>query len=192
MRRPFDGSISRNLRRSKRPDVQKRSIGLVLLIIVVAGAAWYYRTHRNAVSGETLPVYYTKLDGTSLGVMRVSLRERQPGETYDEHRHNTALYAAVEALAGPPSDVPAVHFPAGTRVNGVTIDGSTATVDLSQEVTRGAGGAFGENGEFKALVYTMTALPGISSVQILVQGNRLDTLPGGHLELDEPLRRADW
>lgn len=172
--------------------MQKRSIGLIVLILIVAGAAWYYRSHRNAGNGETLPVYYTKLDGTSLGVMRVSLRPAQPGETSAEHRHNVALYAAVEALAGPPSDVPAIHFPAGTRVESVTLSGTTATVDLSADVTHQAGGSFGENGEFKALVYTMTAIPGIDAVQIIVQGNRMQTLPGGNLELDEPLRRADW
>lgn len=172
--------------------MQKRSIGLIVLILIIAGAAWYYRAHRAAPAAETLPIYYTKLDGTSLGVMRVSLRPRQPDESYEERRHNVALYAAVESLAGPPSDVPAIHFPTGTRVNGVTLNGSTVSVDLSQDVTRSAGGSFGENGEFKALVYTMTALPGIDAVQILVQGNRLQTLPGGNLELDEPLRRADW
>jgi spore germination protein GerM len=172
--------------------VQKRSIGLIVLILIVAGAAWYYRSHRNVANGETLPVYYTKLDGTSLGVMRVSLRPRRADESYAERRHNVALYAAVEALAGPPSDVPAIHFPTGTRVNDVTLNGSTVTVDLSPDVTKDAGGSFGENGEFKALVYTMTAISGIDAVQVLVQGNRLETLPGGHLELDEPLRRADW
>jgi spore germination protein GerM len=192
MRRPFDGSISADLRRSKPPDVQKRSIGLIVLILIVAAAAWYYRSHRVALAGETLPIYYTKLDGTSLAVMRVSLRSRQADETDAEHRHNVALYAAVEALAGPPSDIPAIHFPTGTRVNGITLNGSTATVDLSAEVTQQAGGSFGENGEFKALVYTMTAIPGIDAVQVLVQGNRMQTLPGGNLELDEPLRRADW
>ncbi len=172
--------------------MQKRSIGLIVLIVIVAGAAWYYRSHRTVANGETLPVYYTKLDGTSLGVMRVSLRPRQAGETYEEHRHNVALYAAVEALAGPPSDVPAIHFPLSAHVNAVTLDGATVTVDLSQGVAQQAGGAFAENGEFKALVYTMTAIPGIDAVQILVQGSRLPTLPGGHLELDEPLHRADW
>jgi spore germination protein GerM len=172
--------------------VQKRSIGLIVLIVIVAVAAWYYRSHGSAVNGETIPVYYTKLDGTSLGVMRVSLRPRQPDESYEERRHNVALYAAVEALAGPPNDVAAIHFPSGARVTSVSVDGSTATVDLSNDVTQQSGGSFGENGEFKALVYTMTAVPGIDAVQILVGGNRLQTLPGGHLELDEPLHRADW
>ena len=75
---------------------------------------------------------------------------------------------------------------------GASIDGSTATVDLSKQVERQAGGTFGENGEFKALVYTMTGISGINAVQILVEGSRLETLPGGHIELDQPLHRSDF
>ena len=72
------------------------------------------------------------------------------------------------------------------------MDGSTATVDLSKVVEQQAGGTFGENGEFKGLVYTVTGIRGIDAVQITVEGSRLDTLPGGHLELDQPLHRSDW
>ena len=70
--------------------------------------------------------------------------------------------------------------------------GSTATVDLSKDVERQAGGTFGENGMFKSLVYTVTAVPGIASVKITIGGATLPTLPGGHLELDEPLHRSDF
>jgi germination protein M len=145
-----------------------------------------------ATTGETIAVYYTKLDGTSLGDVRVSLRSRQPGESAAEHLHNAVLYAAVEAVAGPPNGSKAIRFPPGTRVNGVRVDGPTAIVDLSKEVERQAGGSFGENGEFKALVYTVTGIRGINAVQITVDGARLETLPGGHLALDEPLHRSDW
>ncbi len=120
------------------------------------------------------------------------MRPRQPGESASEHLHNMALYAAVEAVAGPPNDVQAIRFPPGTRVLGVTVDGSTATVDLSRDVESQAGGTFGENGEFKALVYTVTGIPGIDAVAVRVDGARLETLPGGHLEIDDPLHRSDW
>lgn len=120
------------------------------------------------------------------------MRPRGSGETAAEHLHNTVLYAAVQAVAGPPNDVPAIRFPPGTRVNGVSVDGSTATVDLSPEVDRQAGGTFGENGEFKALVFTLTGIRPINAVQVTVNGTRLETLPGGHLELDQPLHRSDW
>ncbi|MGB8909051.1 MAG: GerMN domain-containing protein [Candidatus Cybelea sp.] len=165
---------------------------LIALLAIVAAASWYYYSQRMPSSGETLVVYYTKLDGKSLGEMSVSLRPRQAGESAAEHLHNTALYAAVEALAGPPNATDAVRFPPGTRVLGVAVNGSTATVDLSKEVERQAGGSFGEDGEFKALVYTLTGIRGINAVQVTVDGTRLETLPGGHLELDEPLHRSDW
>lgn len=164
---------------------------LVALLVIVAAAYWYFQSQR-APSGETMAVYYTKLDGTSLASVRVSVRPRASGESAAEHLHNQVLYAAVEAVTGPPNDIKAIRFPPGTHVNGVTLDGSTATVDLSKEVDNQAGGSFGESGEFKALVYTVTGIAGVDAVRVTVDGTRLETLPGGHLELDQPLRRADW
>jgi hypothetical protein len=165
---------------------------LLLVLAIVAAGTWYFLSHRPRTAGGTLTVYYTKLDGTTLGTLSVSLRAQQPGESGGEHRHNLALYAAVEAVAGPPSEVQAIRFPRGTRVLGATVNGSTATVDLSKEVEQQPGGAFAENGEFKALVYTLTGLPGIDAVQVKVEGATLTTLPGGHVELDTPLHRSDF
>lgn len=164
---------------------------LVALLVIVAAAYWYFHSQRTG-NGETIAVYFTKLDGTSLGSVRVSMRPRASGESDAEHLHNRVLYAAVEAVTGPPNGINAIRFPPGTHVLGVAIDGSTATVDISKEVETQTGGSFGENGEFKALVYTVTGIGGIDAVQVTVDGSRLETLPGGHLELDQPLRRSDW
>jgi spore germination protein GerM len=170
-----------------------RTIVLLALLAAVAAGTWFYLSSRRpGSSGGSLTVYYTKMDGTTLGNLSVSLRPQQSGESEAEHLKNVALYAAVEAVAGPPSEIQAIRFPAGTRVQGVTVDGKTATVDLSKEVERQAGGTFGENGEFKSLVYTVTGVSGIDAVKITVDGATLPTLPGGHLELDEPLHRSDW
>jgi hypothetical protein len=165
---------------------------LVVLLVVVAAGTWYVISSRGSRNAPTLPVYFTKMDGTSLGRTSVSLRPPLAGESAAEHLHNTALYAAVQAVAGPPGDVQAIRFPPGTRVLGVEVNGSTATVDLSKDVENTPGGSFGETGEMKALVYTVTGVAGVDAVQILVEGNRLETLPGGHLEIDEPLHRSDW
>ena len=54
------------------------------------------------------------------------------------------------------------------------------------------GGSFAETGEFKALVWTLTGLPGVSAVQIEVDGAKVATLPGGHLELEQPLARSSF
>lgn len=161
------------------------------IFIVVAAGAWFFLP-RGAVAPENLAIYYVKADGTSLGTWSVSMRPRVSGESDAEHLHNIALYAAVQAVAGPPSEVEAVRFPTATHVSNVTVTGSTATVDLSGEVAQSVGGSFEENGEFKGLVYTLTGIPSINAVQVLVAGRKMETLPGGHLELDEPLRRSDW
>jgi hypothetical protein len=165
---------------------------VIVLLAIIAVGTWYALSSRTARNVGTVAIYYTKQDGTTLGDVSVSMRPRQAGESSAEHLHNTLLYAAVQAVAGPPNAVRAIRFPPGTRVRSVTVDGSTAAVDLSKEVEQQAGGTFGENGEFKALVYTVTGIRGINALQITVDGARLQSLPGGHLELDEPLHRSDW
>ena len=169
----------------------RRAFLLVGLLVVVALGGWWFFSTRGTVGSEHLVVYYTAADGTTLQHWTVSVRPRQSGESDAEHLHNVALYAAVQALAGPPSDVPAVRFPAGTHVVNVTVDGNIATVDLSGNVG-GTGGSYQESGEFKGLVYTLTGISPINAVQILLEGRNVETLPGGHLELDQPLRRSDW
>ena len=146
---------------------------------------------RHATSGPMLTVYYTKLDGTAMGTWQVTTRVPSTGESGAEQLHDELTYAAVQSVAGPPSEVSAVHFPSGTHVRSVSISGTTATVDLSGDVDS-ATSSFQENGEFKGLVYTLTGISPINAVQITIEGRKLETLPGGHLELDTPLHRSDW
>lgn len=146
---------------------------------------------RSSNNGPTLTMYYTTLDGKTLGTWDVSMRPAAPGESDAERLHDEAVYAAVQSVAGPPSDVSAVRFPAGTHVRSVTVSGNVATVDLSNGVGAGTG-SFQESAEFKGLVYTLTGISPINAVQITIEGRTVETLPGGHLELDAPLHRSDW
>jgi spore germination protein GerM len=170
----------------------KRLLLLGAVLVVVALGAWYVFSSRGSVGSENLTVYYVRGDGTTLAHWTVSVRPRQGGESDAEHLHNVALYAAVQAVAGPPSEVNAVRFPAGTHVLNVTDASGVASVDLSGDVASGAGGSYQESAEFKGLVYTLTGIPSVNAVQVLVAGRNVETLPGGHLELDQPLRRTDW
>jgi spore germination protein GerM len=162
-----------------------RAFILVVAFVAAVGATFFALNARKQAPPDHITVYYTELDGRTLGSYEVTL-----GAAHDPK--SVAFYAAVQALAGPPPDVRAVRFPAETIVHGVTIDGSTAVVDLSGAIKQGAGGSFAELAEFKSLVWTLTALPGIASVRVKADGASLVTLPGGHLELDEPLTRASW
>jgi len=170
----------------------KRVALLVVVLLLAAAGAWYLVTSRGPVAQENLTIYYVRSDGTTLSHWTVSMRPRAAGEGDSERLHDVALYAAVQAVAGPPSEVDAVRFPTGTHVLNVSVSGSTATVDLSSDVASSAGGSFQETAEFKGLVYTVTGISSINAVQVLVAGRSVESLPGGHLELDQPLRRSDW
>ena len=161
-----------------------RAAALVLLLVAVAAGSWWFFGRHPSEPGS-VTVYYTKADGTTLVPWTVSL-----GPARD--RRSVAFYAAVQAIAGPPAGVDAVRFPPGTTVLSADVDGATADVDLSKAVGANVQGSLDEIAEFKALVYTLTALPGISSVRVRVAGESVATLPGGHLELDEPLTRQSF
>jgi spore germination protein GerM len=162
-----------------------RALVLVVLFVVAVGAAWWY-THRQITLGDTITVYYVKADGTTLVPWRVTL-----GPARD--RASVAFYAATQCVAGPPTGTEAVRFPAGTRVLAVNVVGSTADVDLTKDVASSAEGGFAESAEFKALVWTLTQPSlDVTAVTVRIDGARVATLPGGHLELDEPLSRSSF
>lgn len=164
---------------------------IVLLVLAVL-ISWYFASHRPSTIGDHVTIYYTKDDGRTEVPWTVTMRPQQPGESATEHLRNAVLYAATQAVAGPPSNLAAVRFPPGTHVLSVDVNDSTALVDLSKEVKNQNSGVTGESGEFKSLVWTLTALPGIDRVAVRVEGQTLETLPGGEFELKEPLRRSDW
>ncbi|HET9393501.1 MAG TPA: GerMN domain-containing protein [Candidatus Rubrimentiphilum sp.] len=166
-----------------------RVLLLLALLIAVAAIAWYFTSHRTGAGGIT--VYYTKVDGGSEIPWTISVRPQNAKESSAEYTQYLALYAASQAVAGPPQNISAVRFPAGTHVLSATVDGTTATVDLSADANK-SGGTLNESGEFKSLVWTLTSLPGIDRVAVRIAGSKVATLPGGSFEIDEPLRRSDW
>lgn len=159
-----------------------------VVIVALLGIAAYvgYRALVPAEpsgSARTVSIYYVKPDGEALAKWTVSLNP----QTTDTS--GVALYATAQVLAGPPAETPAIRFPTGTVARSVHVSDGTATVDLGGSVAARPDGSFAESGEFKALVWTLTSLHGVSAVQVLVDGARVPTLPGGHFELDEPLTR---
>jgi spore germination protein GerM len=163
-----------------------RTLAGVALLAVLAYVAYRFFAPPATPSGETIPVYYAKLDGETLAKWNVSVNPNA------RDADSVAFYATAQAVAGPPPDVSAVRFPNGTIVRSSHVSGSTATVDLGGAIAHEQSGSFAESGEFKALVWTLTALPGVDAVDVTIDGARVATLPGGHLELDEPLSRTSF
>jgi len=97
----------------------------------------------------------------------------------------------VEAQIGEAPDSYAAPFPAGTTMRALFVtDRGDAFVDLSREAsTRHPGGSLAETLTVYALVNALTVnLPAVSGVQILVEGQEVDTL-AGHIDLRQPLPR---
>ena len=79
-------------------------------------------------------------------------------------------------------------LPLGTKLRGVTVADGLATVDFSRELlTKFRGGSDNEGVTVYAIVDTLTSLPTIESVRILVEGKPASTI-GGHLDLSAPLK----
>ncbi|MEX2289356.1 MAG: Gmad2 immunoglobulin-like domain-containing protein [Mycobacteriales bacterium] len=78
----------------------------------------------------------------------------------------------------------------GTTVRDVRRDGTTAVVDLSREALQSGGGSGFEGASIQQLVHTVTAAdPDVRAVQLLVDGERVETL-WGHADLTKPVSRA--
>lgn len=97
----------------------------------------------------------------------------------------------VEELVRGPDDpflVPTI--PGGTRLLSLEVRDGTATVNLSREVRENhPGGSAGEAMTLESLVFTLTELPEVRRVRVLVEGEAVDTLVG-HADLTRPLERG--
>lgn len=155
--------------------------------LATASLAAFGCTHRGQVSQpNAVTLYFCKAGSEALVPVRYTVSPALRGA-------ELAGYVVNQLLAGPtPQQGPVVLFPTGTRAT-VTVGGNAATVDFDGAVASGLpGGTSDEVAMFKSLTYSLTGLQGIDSVQVLVRGSKRATLPGGHLEIDEPLTRETF
>ena len=92
-----------------------------------------------------------------------------------------------ELIRGPISPDLSATIPAETRLIDIRVIEGTAFVNFSREIqTRHPGGTTGETFTVYSIVNSLTELPGIVQVQILIEGDKSETL-AGHMEIMEPL-----
>jgi hypothetical protein len=101
----------------------------------------------------------------------------------------------LEAQVAPPPEGRVSAIPAGTTVRAAYLTATgEAYVDLGGAIVSGhSGGSLDEALTVYAILNALAAnLPGVTTVQILVEGQEVDSLVG-HLDLRHPLGRAlDW
>ena len=104
-----------------------------------------------------------------------------------------ARQAIVELIKGPENSELYPTIPQETQVNEVYIADDIVYVDLSEEIFKNhPGGSSGELMTIYSIVNTLTEIPPIKAVQILVEGNEKNSLVG-HIDISMPLLRdKDW
>ena len=127
-----------------------------------------------------ISVYYPDVNATGL----VAVTKTVKAQEADKYQ------AAVEALlAGTDDKKLTAVFPKKAKLRKVSVSGGVAKVDFDKNLISGfVGGSTGEEMLVGSLVNTLTELPEIKKLQILVEGKEIDSL-SGHLDLSKPVER---
>ena len=140
----------------------------------------------NAPSTITVRLYWVEAGENALGIER-TLPYTQAVAT-----------AAINALlAGPTAEEqatwPAIStaIPAGTTLNGITVAGGVAKVDLSSEFESG-GGTFSVTARLAQVVYTLDQFPTVDAVEFYLDGVKVEMFSGEGLILDGPQTLDDY
>ncbi|HEY8417328.1 MAG TPA: GerMN domain-containing protein [Limnochordales bacterium] len=159
----------------------RRGIVLLLLTGLIAAGWWGLRRQPafDAVLAPrvTVRVYFSDADAQYLVPEERSLpaAELNPLRLLDELGR------------GPRRPDLRPTIPAGARPLAVVVHDGVAYVNYSRELrTNHPGGSTGEILTVYSIVATLTQLPSIDAVQLLLEGAEIDSLVG-HLDLSEPL-----
>jgi spore germination protein GerM len=174
------------------------ALGMILVAVAVSvglerlfstpipdeGAAITFPTSApDGVAHITATLFYATADGQAL----VGVRREVP---LGEGRIEQGRQILMHALTPPPSGYIST-IPRGTTLRAFYVtEKGDAFVDLSRQVSSAhPGGTLAELLTVSAIVNDVTAnLPAVQRVQILIEGQQVDTL-AGHVDLRRPLTR---
>lgn len=128
-----------------------------------------------------LVVYYAARDGLHVAPQTVTVpKNAQPAQT------------ALELLVAGTSNPELISVvPPGTKVLGVTVKDHIAYANFDDKLVKNSpGGSTNERLLVSTIVDTLTAVPGVEKVQILVNNNKVATI-NGHMDISGPLGRQD-
>jgi spore germination protein GerM len=133
-------------------------------------------------------VYLIRLDND--GTLAAAKVERTLAQS------DTPMQDALEAvLKGPTADEKNRKLmsllPAGVKILGATVRGSTAYIDFSEEFMFNTYGVEGYAGQLRQVVWTATEFGNVKDVQILIDGRRIDYLGEG-IWMGSPLNRDSF
>ena len=128
-------------------------------------------------------VYYPDDAGINLVAVNRTVEIKNDSEKY---------LAAVKLLIKNPDEKDlTVIFPKNAKINSVTFDNGTATVDFDKNIKKSfTGGSTGEELLVNSVVKTLTEFPEVQQVRFLVDGKEIETL-AGHMDLSAPVKKTD-
>lgn len=140
-------------------------------------------TRNEDMIGQRIILYFSNKDANYLIPEYRDIQHDEP---------NIVKRIVQELIKGPMEDGLEPTMPEGISEKDVLdakVSGDTAVINLSSNLkTKHKGGSAGETLTIYSIVNSITELPNIKRVQILIDGKVQDTL-AGHMALDEPIMR---
>ncbi|MDD3363612.1 MAG: GerMN domain-containing protein [Syntrophomonas sp.] len=144
-------------------------------------------TEQNTFAIEKITLYFS--DDQAMYLLPESREIKIQKDTKTE----TSIAEAIvnELIAGPTDTKLRATIPKETKLRSFKIIDQIAYVDFSEEIRRNhPGGSSGESMTLNSIVNSLTELTGIKKVQIMINGEKVDTLVG-HEDLSQPLSRNE-
>lgn len=186
--------------------MSRRAVITTAIALLVVAGGWWLLTRRSLAPGATPDSRATAAPGAPADARKItatlyfvsedgmSLLGVQREVPYGEGVLEQATQIMTAQLGSAPAPL-ASAIPPGTALRGLYVtERGDAFVDLSVDArTKHPGGALEELFTVYSIVNALTTnLPAIKRVQILVDGQEVDTL-SGHVDLRHPLQRnSKW
>ena len=159
-------------------------LALLLLASIVGMAAMGCSPQPSGEASEedqvTLVLYFAVNAGDELAAEERSVAK---GDV------SLAEQALMELIAGPKTQGHSRTLPEQSVLLSVEVRDKIAYVDLGSEtVENHPGGSLGDKVSVSSIVRTLTELPGITAVQLMLEGEIVEAV-FGHIATDKPLTR---
>lgn len=156
-------------------------------------------------AATTVDVTTSKVDSESTGVAKQEIKKGkvdvvlyfadQNGDYLKAEKRQIEMVPGLaratvdELIKGPVQKGLSKTIPQGTKVREINIENGLCRIDLSKEFKENHwGGSSGEILTVYSLVDTLTQFETVKKVEILVEGQKIDTL-AGHMDLTSPVFR---
>ena len=174
----------------------RQAASALLLALLVAGCGGERQGTNDSHSSVTpAPLAPDGLRALSIYFGDANAERLVPVTYYLDPDSGLARGAVLALLAGPG---PAGQtrgltsaVPPGSRLLGLTVRDSIATVDMTR-VFESGGGSAAVRMRVAQLVYTLTRVPGVRSVRLWLEGRPVEVFSGEGLDISQPLTRADF